>query len=121
MNFDADNQIPLSWLIRKVSAQEIKLAWVSYEENLRAKAAGKLRITNRKVKSKRQKLAELQITKINERREQSWNEFMSGHQDEDEIWEYSSPVDYWEKLMGSSGYVRIREGKIFKFINLRMN
>lgn len=121
MNYDADNQVLLNWLVRKSSVEEVHLSWISWEENLRAKAVGKLRNPNREVQSKRQKLVEAQITKINENWQQRWNEFMAEYQDEDEIWEYSSPANEWEKLMGSEGYVRIRDGKILKILMLKMN
>jgi hypothetical protein len=121
MNYDAGNQIPLSWLVRKVPAREIELKIISDIETIRIKAAGKLRRPERKIQSKRQKACELEIAKHQEKWEQRWNEFMLGYEDRDEIWEYSSTIDEWERLMGSSGYVRIRDGKVIKSLMTRMN
>lgn len=41
-----------------------------------------------------------------------WIEFKSLMQSGDELWFYSSPQESWDELMGTEGYVIIREGKI---------
>jgi hypothetical protein len=44
------------------------------------------------------------------------DEFFIFFEEGDEIWEFCSPHEVWEQLMGSSGYILVRENQVKKFI-----
>ena len=50
-----------------------------------------------------------------------WQAILSRMQDNDELWEYTSPDEMWEMLAGREGIVLVRDGKVIDNILLRMN
>lgn len=51
----------------------------------------------------------------------SWEKFKAGIRIGDELWEFESPGESWEKLAGRSGLCIVREGRIIDAIITRMN
>ena len=50
-----------------------------------------------------------------------WAQFTAALQPGDELWEYSTPPETWDALMGHSGFAAVRAGKIVDSITQRMN
>ena len=50
-----------------------------------------------------------------------WEKFKAGIRIEDELWEFESPGESWEKLAGRAGFCIVREGRIIDAIITRMN
>jgi hypothetical protein len=50
-----------------------------------------------------------------------WREFLARMHPGDELWEYRTPQEDWDQLMGSSGFVLIRDGQIIASHVDRMN
>lgn len=109
--------LPNEWLIRKTSLEEILKSRFKEEEDFKSVFPN----VSRKKKGKRQKSLENQLIERKTRWETKWNEFIEDYQATDEIWEYSTPFEDWENLMGQSGYARVRDGKVLKTLVLRMN
>jgi hypothetical protein len=51
----------------------------------------------------------------------NWRFFLSKAQTHDEIWRFTSPAEYWEKMMGRAGYSIVRDGEIVDSIVTLMN
>jgi hypothetical protein len=51
----------------------------------------------------------------------SWSKLLAQVQPGDELWEYDSCQEDWDRLMGSSGFVLIRGGQIIANQVCRMN
>lgn len=41
-----------------------------------------------------------------------WKTLLDAYQDGDELWEFSSPEDYWRNLAGRGGVALVRNGEI---------
>ena len=50
-----------------------------------------------------------------------WSSFATQITPLDEIWEYESPVEYWDSLCGSSGIALVRGQKVIAEITCEMN
>ena len=50
-----------------------------------------------------------------------WEKFKAGIRIEDELWEFESSGESWEKLAGRAGFCIVREGRIIDAIITRMN
>jgi len=50
-----------------------------------------------------------------------WEKFKAVIRIGDELWEFESPAESWEKLAGRAGFCIVREGRIIDAIITRMN
>jgi hypothetical protein len=50
-----------------------------------------------------------------------WCELLNKMEPGDELWEYDSPKEDWDRLMGSSGIALLRNGVIIVTLVLKMN
>jgi hypothetical protein len=50
-----------------------------------------------------------------------WKTLIDAYQDGDELWEFSSPADYWQNLAGRGGVALVRGGAIVASIVTIMN
>lgn len=109
-------------LTRKTSIEEIKDSELKEQEVLLKKISDlSSKKGPRQKKSKKQKDFETQLMKRKNSWTQKWDEFFGFFEDGDEIWEFCSPLEDWEQLMGSEGYVLIKENQVKKILILRMN
>ena len=51
----------------------------------------------------------------------NWHELLAGKRPGDELWEYDSPQEDWERLMGSYGVALVRGGAVVATQVIRMN
>lgn len=45
-----------------------------------------------------------------------WKTLLDIYQDGDELWEFTSPAEYWENLAGRGGVALVRDGKIVETV-----
>jgi hypothetical protein len=65
---------------------------------------------------------EKDIEKWDERyRDYSWRPFKARMTDRDELWEFSSPAEYWERLAGRAGVALVRDGRPIAHVVTEMN
>jgi hypothetical protein len=50
-----------------------------------------------------------------------WHQLLTKMQPGDELWEYDSPQEDWDRLMGSQGIALVRGGQVIATLVLRMN
>jgi hypothetical protein len=54
-------------------------------------------------------------------RDYSWRPFKARMTDRDELWEFSSPGEYWERLAGRAGVALVRDGRSIAHLVTEMN
>jgi hypothetical protein len=54
-------------------------------------------------------------------RDYSWRPFKAQMTDGDELWEFSSPAEYWENLAGREGVALVRDGRPIAHVVTLMN
>lgn len=50
-----------------------------------------------------------------------WEKFKAGIRIGDELWEFVSPAESWDKLAGRAGFCIVRQGRIIDAIITRLN
>lgn len=50
-----------------------------------------------------------------------WDALLANMQDHDELWEFESPIEYWDSLCGASGIALVRDGAIVAEVIIDMN
>src|SRR6516225_1418820 len=50
-----------------------------------------------------------------------WRELLARMRPGDELWEYDSPQEEWDRLMGSEGIALVRDGQVIATEVCRMN
>lgn len=54
-------------------------------------------------------------------RRTDWMQISEKIQLGDELWEFDSPIEYWESLCGSSGVALVRDGCVIAEVTIEMN
>ncbi len=50
-----------------------------------------------------------------------WRQLSEKMQPGDELWEFESPIEYWDSLCGSSGVALVRDGLVVAEVTIDMN
>lgn len=108
------------WLQCQTSIAEVEAQRLESEVQFLKAASRKKRVAKFR-QDKKLKAAQEELERRHARWKVMWEPFIAQKTEGDEIWEYSTPREEWNQLMGHAGYALVRDGTIIDILTTRMN
>lgn len=107
------------FLRRRVTVEQVEAAWAA-ESSSSGRVADRAKRRGRKHKKDERK-RRAQLRKTMGFGNARWESLKRQIQTGDELWEFDTPREFWDQLMGMAGLALVRDGKIVAFVMTRMN